>query len=152
KHAEPRSMTVSLNNWRPPSARDVTLTNQSNRVAWYHRNATSANPHVANLTFGGVIQGSGFVNGNDTTVTSKAGESQTVSIYALTATTATVDEWLAQLDEKIAQVEKLQLEDTRIAHQKWWDDFWHRSWVFVDGDNDATSATRGYVLQRFVTA
>jgi hypothetical protein len=152
-HAEPRSMTVSLNNWRPPSARDVTLTNQTNRIAWYHRNAANANPHVANLTFGGVIQGSGLAGSNESTlVSAKAGKSQLVSIYALTAATPTPEEWLAQLDAKIAKVEKLKLEKTRTAHQKWWDDFWHRSWVFVDGDNDAANATRGYVLQRFVTA
>ena len=153
KHVEPRSMTVSLNNWRPPSTQDVTLSNQPNRVAWYHRNPANANPHVANLTFGGVIQGDGLVRSNDTTLVSgKAGESQTASIYVLTATTPTAEEWLTRLDGKIAQVEKLKLEETRIAHQKWWDEFWHRSWVFVDGDNDAANATRGYVLQRFVTA
>src|SRR3569833_2929338 len=153
KHVEPRSMTVSLNNWRPPSTQDGTLSNQPNRVAWYHRNPANANPHVANLTFGGVIQGDGLVRSNDTTLVSgKAGESQTASIYVLTATTPTAEEWLTRLDGKIAQVEKLKLEETRIAHQIWWDEFWHRSWVFVDGDNDAANATRGYVLQRFVTA
>jgi alpha-L-fucosidase 2 len=152
-HAEPRSLTVSLNNWRPPSARDVTLSHQTNRLAWYHRNPVTANPHVANLTFGAVIQGGGLVSSNDTTlVSAKAAKSQQVSIYVLTATTPTPEEWLAQLEQKIFLIDQLKLEKTRVEHQKWWDSFWHRSWVFVDGDRDATNITRGYILQRFVTA
>ena len=152
-HAQPRSLTVSLNNWRPPSVRDVTLSNQTNRLAWYHRNGSGGNPHVANLTFGAVIEGSGLVSSNDMTlVSAKAAKSQTVSIYALTATTPSAEDWLAQLDRKVAEIEKLKLEKTRAEHQKWWDDFWHRSWVFVGGDKDGTNATEGYVLQRFVTA
>ena len=76
-----------------------------------------------------------------------------VSIYPLTATTATAEEWLLRKwTSKIVEVEKLKLEKTRAEHQKWWADFWHRSWVFVGGDEDANKATEGYVLQRFVTA
>jgi alpha-L-fucosidase 2 len=152
-HAAPRSLAVSLLNWRPPNARDVTVPNQTNRIAWYHRNAGNANPHVANLTFGAVIKGDGLVRSNDSLlVSAKPAKSQTISIYPLTAAIATAEEWLAQLDRKISEVEKLKLEKTRADHQKWWDNFWHRSWVFVDGDGDAAKATQGYVLQRFVTA
>lgn len=152
-HAQPRSLTVSLNNWRAPSARDATLSGQTNRIAWYHRNPANASPHVANLTFGAVIKGKGLVSENDSTLTSVApAASQLVSIYPLTATTSGADEWLAQLDQKIVQIDKLKLEKTRQAHQKWWDEFWHRSWVFVSGDQDATNATQGCVLQRFITA
>src|ERR1035437_1145463 len=152
-HAQPLSFTVALNNWRPPSATDVTLSGQTNRIAWYHRNPATANSNVANLTFGAIIKGEGLVSQNDNTLTSASPvTSQLVSIYPLTATTPNADQWLAQLDQKVIQIDKLQLEKTRVAHQKWWDEFWHRSWVFVSGDQDATNATQGCVLQRFITA
>jgi hypothetical protein len=154
-HAQPVSLTVSLNNWRPPSAKDVTLTGQTNRLAWYHRNPASGsvNSNVANLTFGAVIKGDGLVGENDTTLKSAApAASQLVSIFPMTAKTASPEAWLAQLDEKIAVMDALNIRQTRQAHQAWWDQFWHRSWVFVDGDQDAGKVTQGYVLQRFITA
>jgi alpha-L-fucosidase 2 len=152
-NAQPLSLTVALNNWRAPSARDVMLASQTNRVAWYHRNPAAANSNVANLTFGAIIKGEGLVSQDDRTLTSSApATSQLVSIYPLTAKTPSADQWLAQLEQKAAQIEKLKLEKTRAAHQAWWDQFWHRSWVYVSGDRAAATTTQGYVLQRFVTA
>jgi len=147
------SVTAALNNWRPASAKDVTLTGQTGRIGWYHRNASTADSHVANLTFGAIVKGAGMARINDTTLTSSSPTtSQLISIYPLTATTATANDWLTQLETKITQIDGLNLETTRTAHQTWWDNFWHRSWIFVRGDATATSVTQGYVLQRFVTA
>ncbi len=100
-----------------------------------------------------MIKGAGFASQDSAGVqSSTAAKTQTVSIYPLTATTATPDEWLALLDKQVVQLEPLKLESARKEHQAWWDQFWHRSWVYVTGDNGATAVTRGYVLQRFVTA
>ena len=152
-NATPRSVTVALNNTRSPSTENVTMSGQANRVVWYHRNLSPVNTNVANLTFGAAIVGSGLVNSNDSTLVSSAPvTSQLVSVYPLTAKTAVVNDWVTQLNQQVTQVGALDLEQTRTAHQVWWDQFWHRSWVFVRGDTVATNTTQGYILQRFVTA
>lgn len=149
---QPVATKVTLENWRPASEKDVTLAGQPNRIAWYHRNGSAVEPHVANLTFGAVIKGAGLVSQGDSILESPAATSQLVSIYPLTATTPTPAEWVAQLDQQIKQVDTLNFEQTRQEHQKWWDQFWHRSWIFAKGDQAATDITTGYVLQRFITA
>lgn len=148
----PVTTQVALESWRPASAKDVTLGAQPNRIAWYHRNGPEADPHVANLTFGAVVKGDGLVSKNDTTLESKATSSQLISIYPLTATTPTPQHWSAQLDAQIGTIDALGLEPSRLKHRQWWDQFWHRSWIFVDGEKNAKEVTQGYVLQRFITA
>ncbi len=167
RSARPVSLSVSLDDWRTHGGGDTVISGhavQANQIAWYQRNAPDANPHLADLGFGAVIKGKGLVRGDDTTLQSKgATRYQLVSIYPLTATTAAttttspVEAWKAGLQRQINEIDKLDLEKTRQAHQKWWDDFWHRSWIFVHGDavhgdSSAAQVTRGYVLQRFVTA
>lgn len=44
------------------------------------------------------------------------------------------------------------LERTREEHRAWWDSFWNRSWIFVEGDAQAEIVTRGYLLQRYMQA
>jgi len=152
---QPTSYQVSLNDWRLDKG-DTVMPDQSNQVVWYHRNGSNANPHVVNLTFGGVIKGDGLVTNDATSLkSSQPTTSQLISVYPLTATTDTLDQWTTQLQQQVAQIDALNLEQTWEAHQKWWDDFWHRSWIFVSGDQAAketAETTQGYVLQRFVTA
>ena len=150
---QPITATISLNNWRPTSAADVTLPDETNRIIWYHQNPATANTHVANLTFGAEISGQNLTNVNTTSlISSVPSVSQLFTIYPLTAQTSTVPEWLELLDEEKDRITGLDLEQTREAHQRWWHNFWERSWIFMSGDQDATNVTEGYVLQRFITA
>jgi hypothetical protein len=153
----PVSLKVTQQDWRITPGNDVStdrvLTDQMDCIAWYHRNRATDNPHIANLTTGAIIQGAGLIGKDAVTLeSSRPTVSQLVSVYPLTATTDTPDQWLEQLNEQIRQIDALNLEQTRWAHHKWWDQFWHRSWIFVQGDQDATNVTEGYILQRFVTA
>ncbi len=149
---QPVSVSVSLNNWRPGSAEDVTMMGQSTNLIWYHRNLAPADPHVANITFGAVISGAGLVNQSSNVLSATSPSNyQLISIYPLTATTATSNQWVTQVTQQAAQIGALDLEQSRTAHQAWWDQFWHRSWVYAWGDQTATNTTAGYVLQRFVT-
>ena len=150
-------MSVVLSNWRKTNqnriSADTILTGLKDKIEWYHRNASNAEKRVANHTFGAIIKGAGLVAQNDTTLeSSKATKSHLVSIYPLAETTATSALWKEKLNHKVAQIDALKLEKTRSAHQDWWNQFWNRSWVFVKGDSEATDITRGYILQRFVTA
>ena len=94
-----------------------------------------------------------FQNTNSATLQSiHAYKSQSISIYPYTKKVNQIDDWLQGLKDQIVSINKINIEAAKKAHQKWWDDFWRRSWIFIDGDSIATKVTQGYILQRFVTA
>lgn len=90
---------------------------------WYHENPSDADPHLAGRTFGGAIRAT----------------KHTVTIDVLTAPTRAI--FLQELS-KTAKA-------NRAAHEAWWRRFWSRSWIYIKNDS---AVTRGYILQRFVTA
>jgi len=149
---------------------DTVISNQKERIVWFHRNLTSIWPEtleiqgmkhwtdkvtdpLLNRTFGGLIKGKGLVSVDEMTLKSEKPQRQhTISIYTLTSQTDTEREWFEQLENVVSQVDAVDLEQARTKHQKWWDEFWHWSWIFVSGNEDAEMITRGYILQRFVNA
>jgi alpha-L-fucosidase 2 len=144
---------VTLNNWRPNGGGDSILTGKTQQILWYHRNTgNNVDRHLANITFGAVVKGKGFAASNDTTLQSVAANSQLISIYPLTSQSSSARQWQQQLEQQISGIDKINLEQSRVAHQQWWDAFWHRSWIYINGDAQAKSTTQGYVLQRFLTA
>ena len=152
KSAGASTVSVKLENWRA-GLTDTVLNDQNGRIAWYHHNSPTTDPHLANLTFGAVIKGNGLANKDKVTLQSaKAVTSQLISIYPLTAVSGSGTQWLSKLNLQINKIEKSKLEQARLKHQQWWQQFWQRSWVFLHGDEQAQQVTQGYVLQRFVTA
>jgi hypothetical protein len=150
--ASAATISVKLENWRA-GLTDTVLNSQNNSITWYHHNSSTTDPHLANLTFGAMVKGKGFVNADNKTLRSfKANTSQLISIYPLTSVSTNGTAWLSKLTSQQGQIEKLKLEQTRLAHRQWWQQFWQRSWVFVHGDAKANQVTQGYILQRFVTA
>jgi hypothetical protein len=148
----PVTANIKLENWRA-GLTDTVLTSQRDRIAWYHHNSATTDSHLANLTFGAIIKGNGLVNKDDATMQSaKAVTSQLISIYPLTTVADNGKQWLDKLEQQVNKIKKLNLEQTRLAHQQWWQQFWQRSWVFIHGDELANKVSQGYVLQRFVTA
>ena len=148
----PSVVSVKVNNWRA-GLTDTILRNQKNRIAWYHHNSLKTDTHLANLTFGAIVKGQGLINEDNVTLRSAKGvTSQLISIYPSTSVSANGAGWLSKLELQVNKIEKLKLQQTRLAHQKWWQQFWQRSWVFIDGDEQARQVTQGYLLQRFVTA
>jgi hypothetical protein len=129
------SLKASLDNWRLDQG-DTVLAGQPGNITWYHQNSATADPHLAGRIFGASI-----VSGK-----------KLISIYPLTTTDATPFAWRARLKQQIASIGLVPLEKTRAEHRKWWDQFWHRSWIFVHGDQQASNTTKGYVLQRYITA
>lgn len=155
KSQQPVSYKVKLDDWRTDDISSQRITDQANQIVWFHRNPNGEKiePLLANITFGAVAKGAGLVSQGDTELDSSAPTtSQLISIVPLTATTDTPEAYLAQLGDLAKQIDALDLEKTRAEHQKWWDDFWHRSWIFASGPKEATDCTEGYVLQRHVTA
>lgn len=154
---------------KPKECADV-LMSKPDRIEWYHRDATSffktiltkqnlssfaqtaPDPYM-NRTFGATLLGDGLSKVDDTSLQStEAGKKFSVSIYAYTAQTPTVDDWDTQLSNIVSQTGAIDIETLRTNHYTWWDAFWNRSWVFLSGDDDAVSVTRGYLLQRFMMA
>ncbi|MEI9943420.1 MAG: DUF5703 domain-containing protein [Chitinophagaceae bacterium] len=152
KSVNPVSVKVALENWRMGSG-DTTLTNKENKITWYHENPSNSDPHIRGFIFGGSIEGKGLVSQDNVTLESaNAGTSQLISIYPLTTKNLTKENWLSRLNNQVIKLNQLKLEQTRLAHQQWWDKFWHRSWIFIHGDTTASKVNQGYVLQRFITA
>lgn len=129
------------------------LQGKTNEVGWFHRNGPDSDPEVVNWTAGAVMKGNVFKNANAMTLESaKASASQVISIYPLAASEPIAEDWLPQAEKAAAETDAVPLKRAFDAHIAWWDQFWHRSWIFLTGDKDATEVTRGYILQRFVTA
>ena len=147
----PVTVNVKLDNWRAGQT-DTVFADQKNRIAWYHHNSATTNQHLANLTFGATVKGKGLVSKGASALQSGKVTSQLISIYPLTAVAGNGKEWLSKLEKQSVGIEKLALEQTRTAHQKWWQQFWGRSHIFLHGDEQANQVTQGDILQRFVTA
>lgn len=169
----------------PATYPDVVLRGETHRIVWYHRNGASlwrstlehqdvgsfarqSTDPLLHLTFGAAMSGDGLIAQNDRSLGSPQPRKKfALAIHALTAQTATAEEWLSQLDRTIATVEAIGVEKSRAAHHGWWDAFWNRSWVRVatarreagarkSGSVQATDAafvvSQGYALQRFINA
>lgn len=130
---------------------DTVLEGQRDRVVWFHRNRASIwedtlrrqgmegwierdTDPLLNRTFGGLMKGPGLVSAGPTTLRSRAPATrQVLSIYCLTSQTPTEDAWVKQLEALVRDVDRVDLEQARAEHRKWWADFWERSWIRVEG-------------------
>jgi len=149
---KPLKYKVQLENWRLNKG-DTVINNQTDQITWYHHNGTADDPHLANIAFGATMKAPNMVSTNTTTLQSENQvTSQIISIYPLTAQTPKISNWQRQLSQQLDEIERLNIQHARQAHQRWWNQFWHRSWIYVEGDTLANKVTQGYVLQRFVTA
>jgi hypothetical protein len=130
---------------------DTVLPPNERQILWCHRNTASLYPvllkaqhlealaakhpdPLLNRTFGAIGFGTGMKATAPLALASTAPASQrTLSFVVLTAQTPTIEEWTVQAKALAASVEKRPAAETRAAHQAWWEQFWNRSWLFVDG-------------------
>ena len=149
---------------------DTVLSDRKKQILWYHRNEKSiwannlehqgldgfiekSTDPLLNRTFGGRIEGKGLVSETPVTLKSRRPQKQfELSIYPLCAQTDTVKEWQNRLDESVSLCNASSLENDRADHRAWWNDFWNRSWIRVTGPPETEAVTRGYTLQRWITA
>ena len=144
---------------------DTVLKAAPKQIGWYHRNAAS--PWRDNLklqkldavaeteqdpilgrTFGAILRGENFVAASDTALKTAAPAGElSLRVHVLTSMS---DEWQPAIEKEADGVEGRP--DRWAAHCRWWDEFWNRSWIFVDGDAAAESVTRAYTLQRWMNA
>jgi alpha-L-fucosidase 2 len=153
---------------------DRIISGQQDRVLWCHHNTRHENdPYEINMklqgladfigqmphpllgrTFGGAMEGDGFVGVDPVTLRSQESRhTHHLNIHALSMYPATVEQWTAKLEQTI----ETNCSSSREDHERWWDQFWNRSWIYVTtndpAESDATfNITRGYILQRFMNA
>ncbi|MDP4290848.1 MAG: DUF5703 domain-containing protein [Bacteroidota bacterium] len=152
---------VKLDPWRQEAknapgglvSADVVIPSTKNEIVWYHRNDKTKNPNLMNRTFGALIEGKGLIKGEGNSLQPLLpGKDFSFSIFSYTAITQTPGNWMTQLNRVVEKNSSLDWNKTFAEHTQWWDNFWQRSWIFIQGDSAAGDVTRGYVLQRFKTA
>ena len=145
-----------------PAARD--------RVSWAHFNQASVYPiilkqeHLETLLtkypdpllhrcFGAALTGPGLVSDGDLSVKSSAPiRSFQVDLTALTTTqTASLEVWQSQLFGLLSKSTGRPAR-ARADHERWWTDFWNRSWLHVSGSPEADKVSQGYIMQRYMMA
>ena len=147
---------------------DSLVLDSENRVMWYHRNAKSIFPQnlkqqglgdlgfpdpIQDRTFGAGISGEGLTKMNATALRSAQRRTRhTFTINVLTAKADSPDVFVSELNNQITRNNAVSTESSKIAHDRWWDEFWNRSWVRVSGGNSQTTISQGYALQRFLNA
>jgi len=149
---------------------DTIAPNAGDRIVWYHRNersiwrdnlklqslgefASGYRDPLLHRTFGGAIKGTGLVRRDDASLQSaEAAKHFEIDVHPLTAQCDTTKQWLDRLDQQVARIESLDSREMLSAHRRWWDSFWKRSWIHTRGDAEALVVSRGYALQRFITA
>ena len=150
---------------------DIVLPAADNRIAWFHRNAASLWPitlkhqgmeswisqgtdPLMNRTFGGIVRGEGLVSEGVTTLRAyQPYREHRLFIVAYTAQTATPEEWLQHAESVAQRFAGTDAADAFRDHCQWWAGFWSRSWIRVSSqDPKAEIVSRGYALQRFISA
>ena len=117
-------------------------------VEWYHRNETTVVPQVLenqsltgaagsfdpllHRTFGGLISGKGFRRVDARRLKGDELRSVDLSIAACCRQTDTAEVW-QELTRKTLDASPTERAKSRTV--KWWNSFWDRSWVFVEGDH-----------------
>jgi alpha-L-fucosidase 2 len=116
-------------------------------------------PHpLRGRTFGAAMVGDGFGRVDALTLKSSDGKRKhRLSIYAQTLHPATTEQWQQAMNATIQRINQLDYVAAWRNHQRWWDEFWSRSWIYItaDSDEEARSAfhiTQSYILQRFMNA
>lgn len=140
-------------------------------VAWCHRNEhsvvplTLAHQGLASLaplvrdpllgrTFGGWMEANGFdKDGERSLVTRKPSTSFEVRLAAHADQTGTIDAWTNRARSICAEAPGA--DEALATTERWWRQFWERSWILVDERGSAASLgriTQAYQLQRWVQA
>ncbi|HKV48875.1 MAG TPA: DUF5703 domain-containing protein [Candidatus Acidoferrales bacterium] len=150
---------------------DTIMPADKDQITWYHFNSASVYPlvlqqeHLESLLqkypdpflhrcFGGALIGPGLVNADNQTLKSASPAKNTrLDLIALTTTgTASGNVWRKSLDSLVKQTNSTALADARRANERWWSDFWNRSWIHVTGSKDAEKVSQGYAMQRYMMA
>jgi hypothetical protein len=138
---------------------DIILPASNNVVQWYHRDESSIWPDtlkyqgleslikdlhdpLLHRTFGGLIVGDGMTAKSDRSLVSEKPSTQHhIQIFTNTSQTETADEWIEQTRGLPGKDPAQSPDLVRAAHEKWWNDFWDRSWIHITGPSAGANIT-----------
>jgi len=149
---------------------DTVVETNADLLAWYHRNEHSMwalslrlqglGDHLDGLvdpllhrTFGGLVEGPGLRRADGQTLRSAQPDTRhEVRLYTHVDQTSTSGAWLAPLIARAEARRPRPATESYARNRAWWNAFWQRSYIFLDGDDLTWEVTRAYLLQRWVTA
>ncbi len=146
----------------------------SDRIGWYHHNARSVGPAITSefqgiadlvlrdpilhRTFGAMVIADGKAERrSDTVLFLPAAKEHHLMAFVRTDQPASSQQWLQRVEEDIRATLAVPRDKRWEDHRRWWHAFWDRSHIFItpsqqDTSEDAFIVSRGYTLQRFITA
>ncbi len=152
---------------------DNTIKGLSDAIIWFHRNqnqtfwketmkaaelgAEFPNP-LENRTFGAIVNGNNLLAVNDSVLASRdAAKTFSFRTTVLTQQTETPTQYVEALKSLSVQIGSIKEKKLEKAHRQWWKDFWNRSYVYFNSNDNRLNDTlqllnRGYLLQRYVNA
>lgn len=149
---------------------DAVLPSADDAVLWCHRNRASCwaatlehqdmagwirkgTDPLRNRTFGACLRGKGMVRGGECAIRSAVpGNKSALAIHPLTAQAGSLEQWTDALHAQVARTDAVDPDAAFAGHEAWWKAFWQRSWIRISGTPEAETVSRGYELQRFVSA
>ena len=155
--------------------KDSILGDIENGVMWLHRNERSIwkdnltlqglekftkqnKDPLLHRTFGGLIHSKELAKtGPEKLQSSKSLDRFSVSIYALSSQTKTLDTWTQQIKQLASNIESESREERFANHKNWWHAFWNRTYIHVSTNDEnekekVFQVSRGYALQRYMNA
>jgi hypothetical protein len=134
---------------------DTVLTGVRGRIGWYHRNIKSVGPELCakiqgvadfprpdpllHRTFGALVATERPERVDDQTLRSKTGTKHVFEVYVYTRHPATADQWMAEVTRGLETTQAMPLAERRTAHEKWWAEFWDRSWIHISQSGNVPS-------------
>ena len=150
---------------------ETILPHEVNSLTWCHFNIISIYPtvlqqeHLESLLqkypdpylhrcFGATLTGAGLMAIDDQTLKSSSpSKSVRLDLFVLTEEDVSSPQaWQGDLISLVQKVRTVNLREAWKQHERWWDDFWNRSWIHVGGPADATNVSQGYAMQRYMMA
>jgi len=140
------------------------------QLIWWHHNAQSSwrtgleqqglatfAEHAADpllhRTFGGWIQGRQLrKTAAHELVSERPSSTFATSIVLHTAVVDDPQLWVQEIRAVAKQIPRAEDTLARQAHAAWWEQFWQRSKLELNGSEAARKVSRGYALQRFMNA
>jgi len=150
---------------------DTVLAAAPTAITWVHFNEASIFPivlreqHLESLaskypdpllhrSFGAALTGPGLVSDGERVMrTAQPAREIRLALTALTTTrTDSRQAWRAQLAALLEEEGQFDPAAARAAHERWWRDFWDRSWIRVRGSESADEVSQGFAMQRYMMA
>lgn len=143
---------------------DVLLAGRAGRIGWYHRNIKSVGPELCakiqgvadfprpdpllHRTFGALVATDRPMPIHDGGLRSTTGRTHVFEVYVHARHPATEAQWLAEASSGLAAARAVPLAERRAAHEKWWADFWQRSWIHIRQNGRQASETKTAAVSR----